>query len=256
MVFPKPVYWSHVRQNGQSFAEKHPQYGNVYHVGSADEELEMVKRENGLVWQAHPRTKGSTFYPDRLRETPYFRSDRYLGASYQSLPADMSHQRLCEVRCFGTLDDMNNWGEPKYMLAEGDTYAKFPEDDTYSHLLVNYIKLDRLPKFDEDWSPILKALRAGDFFVTSGEVLIRRFALENQRTAIAEIEWTFPLEFVELVWSDGDKVDRQIVNATGRKAFGSDTFRIPFDPAGKKWVRFAVWDSAGNGAFVNPVHLR
>ena len=32
-------------------------------------------------------------------------------------------------------------------------------------------------------------------------------------------------------------------------------FRIPFDVTGKKWVRFAVWDSAGNGAFTQPVHL-
>ena len=30
----------------------------------------------------------------------------------------------------------------------------------------------------------------------------------------------------------------------------------PFDAAGKAWVRFAVWDSAGNGAFVQPVWLR
>ena len=34
-------------------------------------------------------------------------------------------------------------------------------------------------------------------------------------------------------------------------------FRAPrFDAAGKKWVRFAVWDSAGNGAFTQPVHFQ
>jgi hypothetical protein len=33
-------------------------------------------------------------------------------------------------------------------------------------------------------------------------------------------------------------------------------FHIPFDVEGKKWVRFAVWDSAGNGAITQPVHLR
>jgi len=48
--------------------------------------------------------------------------------------------------------------------------------------MVNYVKLDRLPGFDEDWGPI-RARRAGDFFVTSGEVLFQ------------------PLEFVELVRS-------------------------------------------------------
>ena len=38
--------------------------------------------------------------------------------------------------------------------------------------------------------------------------------------------------------------------------FGTKKFAIPFDVAGKKWVRFAVWDSACNGAFTQPVHLR
>ena len=74
-----------------------------------------------------------------------------------------------------------------------------------------------MPKFDEDWSPILKAMRAGDFFVTSGEVLFRNFALEGsgpKRTVTAELEWTFPLEFVEVVWGDGEKTDRQVISAT------------------------------------------
>jgi hypothetical protein len=37
---------------------------------------------------------------------------------------------------------------------------------------------------------------------------------------------------------------------------GTKQFRIPFEAAGKAWVRFAVWDSAGNGAFVQPVWVR
>ncbi len=259
MVFPRPVYWNHLRKSGQPLIESVAPYGKVYHIGNAADELAMLREEGGLVWQAHPRTKGSSGYPDAIRETEHFRSDRYLGGSYQSLPVDLSEKRLCEERCFGTLDDMNNWGAPKFMIAEGDTYQKFPEDDTFSHLIVNYVKLDRVPRFDEDWSPILKAMRDGRFFVSSGEVLIRKSAVEGagtQRTLTAEVEWTFPLEFVELVWGDGDKTERQVVGATSTTAFGTRTFRIPFAAAGRKWVRFAAWDSAGNGAFTQAVHLR
>jgi len=258
-VFPKPVYWTHVRQAGQALVENHPEYGKVYHVGSVADELEMLKAENGLVWQAHPRTKGSSGYPDALRETEYFRSDRFLGGAFQSLPADLSESRLCEVRCLGTLDDMNNWAGPKYLVAEGDTYAKFPDDDTYPHLMANYIKLERLPSFDEDWTPIVKAMRGGEFFVTSGEVLFKSFAVEGtgqQRTLVADLEWTFPLEFVEVVWGDGQKIDRKVITATNQPPFGSHRFRIPFNVTNQKWVRFAAWDSAGNGAFWQPVHLR
>ena len=84
---------------------------------------------------------------------------------------DLSQKRLGEVRCFGTLDDMNNWGDPKYMVGEVDTYKKFPDYDLYGDFNVNYVKLDRVPGFD-DWSPVCRALRSGDFFVTTGEVLI------------------------------------------------------------------------------------
>ena len=259
MAFPHPVYWTHLRQAGQPFVEEIPQYGRVYHVGSQADELEMLRREQGLVWQAHPRTKGSTGYPEAVRETEHFRSDRFLGASYQSLPADLSQRRLCEVRCFGTLDDMNNWTGPKYLIAEGDTYMKYPDDETYPHLMVNYVKLDRVPRYNEDWGTVLRAMRAGDFFVTSGEVLFRRSGIEGSgahRTYTADVEWTFPLEFVELVWGDGDKTERQEISATNLPPFGHHDFRIPFDATGKKWVRFAAWDSAGNGAFTQPVHLK
>ena len=88
--------------------------------------------------------------------------------------------------------------------------------------------------------------------------LLRNWGLEGsgaRRTYTADVEWTFPLEFVELVWGDGDTTHTQVISATDLPAFGSKKFSIPFDATGKKWVRFAVWDSAGNGAFTQPVHL-
>ncbi len=100
LVFPKPVYWTMVRGEGQAFSEQHPEFGTVYHAGSAADMLKMMQRENGLVWQAHPRTKGSTFYPDAIRDTPHFQSDRYLGVAFKNFPVDMSERRLCPVRCF------------------------------------------------------------------------------------------------------------------------------------------------------------
>jgi hypothetical protein len=254
-----PVYWSQTRSAGDQFTQNDPAYGKVYNISTAAEELEMLRRENGLMWQAHPRTKGSAGYPDAVREWPHFLSDRFLGASFQSLPVDQSEKRICEKRCLGLLDEMNNWtANPKYLIAEGDTYMKWPDDETFPQLYVNYVKLDRVPKFDDDWSPIIKAMRAGDFYVSSGEVLLRNWALEGsgaRRTYTAEVEWTFPLEFVELVWGDGDTSHSQIIPATGLAPFSSKKFSIPFDAAGKKWVRFAVWDSAGNGAFTQPARL-
>src|SRR5438093_9705310 len=74
---------------------------------------------------------------------------------------------------------------PPHRTSQRNPYHKYPDDETYAHLMVNYVKLDRLPGFDQDWNPILKAMRAGDFFITSGEILFKRFAVEgagNKRT--------------------------------------------------------------------------
>jgi hypothetical protein len=262
-VFPKPLFFTHVKEPakgpaGQPYEENLGPYGKVYHTTTAATELNLLKQEHGLVWQTHPRTKGSAGYPDAVREKDFFRSDRFLGGSYQSLPVDLSQKRLCESRCLGLLNDMNNWAGPKYMIAEGDTYMKYPDDETYPQLIVNYVKLDRVPKFD-DWTSLLEAMRAGDYFVTSGEVLLRSSTLEGsgaKRTFTAEAEWTFPPEFAELVTSDGNTVKTETISLTGKKPFSGQKFQIPFDAKDTKWVRFAVWDSAGNGAFTQPVHLK
>lgn len=262
-AFPKPLFFTHVKEPakgpaGQPFEETLAPYGKVYHTTTAAAELNLLNQEKGLVWQTHPRTKGSTGYPDVVKDKDFFQSDRFLGGSYQSLPVDLSEKRLCEARCLGLLDDMNNWAGAKYVIAEGDTYMKYPDDETFPQLIVNYVKLDRVPKYSEGWTPVLDALRAGDYFVTSGEVLLRNAGVEGsgaKRTYTADAEWTFPPEFAELVWSDGSKVDRQVIKMSEMAPFSSHKFKIPFDVAGKRWVRFAVWDSAGNGALTQPIHL-
>ena len=257
-VFPRPLFWSHNNLPGAPFKQQDAKYGTVYHSHTAEDEIRLLEQQNGYMWQTHPRTKGSAGYPDAARNKPHFVSDRFLGGSYQSLPVDQSQKRLCEDRCLGLLNDMNNWSPLKYMIAEGDTYMKNPEDETYPELLVNYVKLDRVPGFDEGWGSLLTAMRKGDFFVTSGEVLIQNARIEgsaNGRKYCAEVEWTFPLDFVELVWGDGSTAHTQVISTTDLSPFGKHTFEIPFDASGKKWIRFGAWDSAGNGAFTQPVLL-
>lgn len=264
ILFPKNVYWSKVRQPGQPFTENVADYGTVYHAGSAEDVQKMMDAEGAYWYHAHPRTKGTTGYPDLIFDKPWTKDDRYLGVAFKpGMGMDLSENRLCEWRCFDVTDTMNNLYadagvQPKYIIADIDTYRKGPEDDLYPNFPVNYIKLDKLPGPDDDWSPVLKALRAGDFFVTTGEILIKNYSVGGtgtRRTINADLEWTFPLSFVEVVWGDGKKIDRQIISATDLPAFGTKRFAIPFDAEGKVWVRFAAWDTAGNGAFVQPVWL-
>jgi hypothetical protein len=262
LMMPRPVYFSHKdpRPADQSFEESDPVYGHVYHLGSIDDVMKMANIEQSILWTAHPRTKSSAMYPDMYKDQDFFFSDCFVGESWESLPVDQSQKRLCEERCFGVNDDMSNWApKPKFMLAEGDTYMKVPGDETYPLLAINYLKLDKVPAYNESWSPVVEGIRSGNFFGTTGEILFHRWGIEGSGAKsiyTAGIEYTFPLDFAELVWSDGTRVDRKIIPLTNTEAFGTRTFRIPFDAAGKKWVRFAVWDSAGDGAWLQPMAVK
>ncbi len=262
LMTPRPVYFSHAepRPEGQSFEENDPEYGHVYHLGSSEDVLKMVDQEHAIIWAAHPRTKSTEGYPEAYKDKYFFLSDRFIGGSWESLPVDLSEPELCQGRCFGTLDDMSNWApKPKFMIAEGDTYTKWPSDETYPQLTVNYIRLDRVPLYNESWAPIVEGIRAGNFYGTTGEVLFHHWGVEGsgaQSYYTADIEYTFPLEFAELVWSDGTTVDRKKISLTNTTPFGTKSFKIPFDATGKKWIRFSVWDSAGNGAYVQPIQLK
>jgi hypothetical protein len=47
-----------------------------------------------------------------------------------------------------------------------------------------------------------------------------------------------------------------VIPAIDMQAFGSKRIALPFDATGKKWVRFSMWDVAGNGAFTQPQWLK
>jgi hypothetical protein len=264
LMTPRPLYWTKRRAEGQPFSEQHPKYGKVYHTGNVADVRQMLEAENAYWFHAHPRTKSTTGYPDAIMDKDWMKSDRYLGVAFKpGMGMDLSEDTLCEWRCFDAIDDMNNMYagtgiQPKLIISDADTYQKWPHDDIFPGLPVNYIKLDRLPAQNEDWTPILSAVRKGDFFVTTGEVMIRNYKVEgtgNRRTIVADVDWTFPLEFLEVVTGDGKTVTRQRIPATDLAPLGTKRFSIPFDATGKKWVRFSVWDSAVNGAFVQPQWL-
>lgn len=263
ILLSKPLFWTRDRKPGQPLVEDDPTYGKVYRVGSPADILEMIRRENALIFMPHPRTKGSTGYPDAVKDTEHFRDERYLGVGWRwGMGLDLSERRLSDDRVLPLFDDMNNWmaarepwtTTPKQILAITETYEKKPGDDIYANNPVSYIKLDALPGVD-DMSPVIDAIHRGDYFVTSGEVLISTYAVQGtgaHRAVVADVEWTFPLEFVEVVWGDGQKSDRRIMAAADLPPFGHHRFEIPFDAAAAKWVRFAAWDSAGNGALTQP----
>ncbi len=264
-LFPRPVYWTMVRAEGQPLFEKIEPYGTVYHVGSRADMMELLQKENGLTWTAHPRIKASNWTPDIFRREDFYLSDRWLGAAYKSMPVDLSREKLGE-RCLDLLSDMANWGQKKYLPGEVDVFKIDHTHELYGHMNINYLRLPRAPRYSESWQPVLDALSRGAFFTTTGEVLVTSFTLGGKQSGEtvkagetaelkADLEWTFPLEFAEIISGDGAQVFRQRIDLRDTGAHEKRTLFLKPDITGRKWLRLEVWDIARNGAYTQLVWI-
>ena len=190
-----------------------------------------------------------------------------MGAAWKAMPGDLSQPRLGN-RVLDLLDDMNNWGEKKTVITEADLFTVTQENEMYAHMNVNYMMLDQLPKYDEGWLPVLDAMQHGKFFGTTGEVLMHELkvsgklsgetlTLNTDGTADVQLKlsWTFPMNFVEIISGDGEKVYRERIDLSGTRAFGEQQFEFKPKLKGRKWMRVEAWDSAVNGAFSQTFYL-
>lgn len=268
-IFPKPVYWIMSRKKDAPMITQHPVYGKVYNIANANEMQQLLEQEHGLAWTAHARTKGSTGYPDKYKTEAFFTSDRFLGAAWKAMPADLSQTKLGNGRVLDLLDDMNNWGYQKKVIGEADLFTIEPENEMYAHLNVNYLQMEKLPSFNDGWQPVLDAMEAGQFFTTTGEILIPSFTVNNQSigktvklshpakaTVAFKVNWTFPLQFAELIYGDGKTTYRHKIDLSNSIAYGEQTFTQTLDLTNKKWIRLEVWDAAANGAFTQTMWLQ
>ena len=266
-IFPKPVYWIMSRKKEESFVENKPGFGKVYHIGDKNDMLKLLQEERGLAWTAHARTKGSVNTPDIYNHEEFFKSDRFMGAAWKAMPADLSQPRLGN-RVLDLLDDMNNWGEKKTVIAEADLFTITQENEMYAHMNVNYMMLDQLPKYDEGWKPVVDAMQHGKFFGTTGEVLMHELKINGKLSGETltlntdgtadvrlKLSWTFPMNFVEIISGDGEKVYRERIDLTNTKAFDEQQFQFRPKLKGRKWMRVEAWDSAVNGAFSQTFYL-
>jgi hypothetical protein len=266
--FPKPVYWIMSRAKDVPFISQHPDYGKVYRVNTKEEMLKLLELENGLAWTAHPRTKGSTGYPDKYRSEPFFNSPQFMGAAWKPIPADLSVDRL-GIRVLDLMDDMNNWGLKKKVIAEADLFSIEPANEMYAHMNVNYLQLNELPSYGKGWSPIIDVLNRGRFFSTTGEVLIPSFSVGGAMTGDTlslnkngnekisfRLKWTFPLEFAMIVSGDGKNIYKEKISLNDTEAFGEKVFTHSMNLSGRKWVRLEAWDAAVNGAFTQTIWLQ
>src|SRR5437870_12957147 len=104
---------------------------------------------------------------------------------------------------------------------------------------VNYVRLDRLSPYERGWQPLLDALRAGRFFVTTGEMFVHDFTVGGKASGETlslraadrpelrvTLAWTFPPRFAEIISGDGTKVYRERIDLADMEAFGKRTLTL------------------------------
>lgn len=255
IVFPHPVSWYMDRKAGGELKTQDAKYGPVWRVRTGDDILAMVKAEKGWMYETHPRTKGSTGYPEKILGETFFKDERYFGVGWKQMPSDLSSPRLGE-RGFKTLDDLNNMGLHKRMMGEVDVFQMDSTHELYAHMNVNYLKIGTLPDFDH-YDRLLDAAAHGDGFISTGEIVLPKVTISgapgDEVQVKAEVGWTFPLRMAEVVWGDGKETHHEVMALDTTRAFGTKEFSWSVSAPGWTWARMAVWDVAGDGAFTNPV---
>ena len=191
-----------------------------------------------------------------------------MGAAWKAMPADLSQPRLGK-RVLDLMDDMNNWGGNKTVIAEADLFTITAQNEMYAHMNVNYMMLDQLPKYAEGWQSLVDDMQHGKFFSTTGEVLIPELKVNGKLSGETiqlgadgkcevdlKLSWTFPLNFIEIISGDGKKVYRQKIDLSDTKAYRTKQFQLHPNLKGRKWMRVEVWDTAVDGAFSQTFYLK
>lgn len=251
-MFRKPVYFTAwPGQGSRPFRLTNAVVGGVtyplvYQVGDADRMSQLLQEEGGIAWTSHPRVKASRQMPDIAVNNAFYQDASFLAGDWKAMPMDFSKDRL-GFRSFQLMDDTAQWGYKKSMLGEVDTFSLAPTHEIYAHMNVNYLQLPAFPS-KTNWSSVVDCIQNGDFFTTTGEVLIRAWNATTTGVT-ATVEWYFPPAFAEITWGDASGVHKlKQALATGQE-FQTQQIAIPANLSAANWVRLEVWDVARNGAF-------
>jgi len=251
-MFTRPVYFTGWSGQGSrpfkvtNLVSDGVTYPLVYQVGDADRMSQLIQEEGGLAWSSHPRVKGSRQTPDIFANTPFFKDDSFLAGDWKAMPLDLSKDRL-GFRSFQLMDDVAQWGYRKSMLGEVDTFLLDPTHEMYAHMNVNYLRLPEFPS-KTNWASVVECVRNGEFFTTTGEVLIHQWNATTTGVT-ATVEWYFPPAFAEITWGDENGIHKFKRELTNGMEFQTQELVLPVDLSAANWVRFEVWDVARNGAF-------
>ena len=157
----------------------------------------------------------------------------------------------------------------KYVLGEVDVFKIDHTHELYGHMNINYLRLDRVPQYDEGWQPVLDALRGRPVLRDDRRGPVARLHRRRPGRAArrsrsrpatargARCRSSGPSRSGSPSWSraTATRVYRERIDLADTTPFGSAHPELHPDLTGRTWVRLEAWDVATNGAFTQPVWL-
>src|SRR6266516_3107607 len=105
---------------------------------------------------------------------------------------------------------------------------------------INYLKMKKRPTL-EDLSDVLDVLQRGEFFTTTGEIVLASFSIKRDGVELELIN-TFPLAFAEVIWGDGTNIHRERIDTSESLEFAvSGIKQQVLGLKTAKWARLEVW---------------
>jgi len=137
------------------------------------------------------------------------------------------------------IGEFDSQGFPGYTNASRHGSRIYPE------AVVNYVRMNSMSLAD-----LIGAIRCGEFFVTTGEILMPECTLQpGQKPHVrVALQWTYPLREIRIVTNQGTRLHPPPLGGMGKT-----TITVPLDAAKDKWVRVEVRDVANNYCFGQPM---
>ena len=264
LLLSHPVYWTNDRNPGQPFVETDPVHGNVYHVGSGADMIEMVNAREHPDLHAASALEGIDRIPRRDQGPPRIPGrrmarDRFpVGHGARRIRA--ASLRLPLLAAARRHEQLGRQPAGAAEVRAGDRRG-LPAGARRRHLRQHARELRearRRPGTGRHESDRQRDAPRRLFLSARARCSSRRTrsraratSARSSRTSNGPSRWNLPRSS----GATGRRRTARSFRPPTWPAFGKKHFEIPFNAEGKAWVRFAVWDSAGNGAVVQPIKL-
>ena len=202
-----------------------------------------IRAQNGIFWYAHPA------YLDPEHLVRHWTVDMDLleisaTEVYTKTPSSLAFEARPYASVTDRLDTLNSRGFQVRLISGNDYHLDSPYAGLYETTLATYVRAR--PGVAE----IIAALRAGNSFVTTGEIVCHGSRSGGGRLDL-DLEWTFPLRRI-MLFAEG-RTGPIVTGLHDTEPMGRGTLRVDVPGPQGRWLRAEVEDVAGNLCLLQPV---